>query len=73
MNTNNMQMKKTIILLAAVLLLLPAQAARKAKQSQQTDREYWCSLAYKIAQPVLGEHGQGRAPEEHENGVLSIV
>ena len=55
-----MQMKKTIILLAAVLLLLPAQAARKAKQSQQTDREYWCSLAYKIAQPVLENMAHGK-------------
>ena len=54
-----MQMKKTIILLAAVLLLLPAQAARKAKQSQQTDREYWCSLAYKMAQPVLQNMARG--------------
>ena len=53
-------MKKTIILLAAVLLLLPAQAARKAKQSQQTDREYWCSLAYKIAQPVLENMAHGK-------------
>ena len=52
-------MKKTIIILAVISLLLPAQAARKVKQSQQTDRDYWCSLAYKMAQPVLENMARG--------------
>ena len=46
-------MKRTFLIIAALALLLPLQAAKKAKQPQQTDREYWCSLAYKMAQPVL--------------------
>lgn len=44
----------------ALLLLVPTvgTAARK-KQKQQTDREYWCSVAYKIAAPVLDEMSRG--------------
>ena len=38
-------MKKTILIIAALALLLPLQAAKKAKQPQQTDREYWCSTS----------------------------
>ena len=45
-------MKRLLSLIAALVLLLPAQAAKKQK-TQQTDREYWCTLAYKMAQPVL--------------------
>ena len=52
-------MKRLIILIAALALLLPIQAAKKAKQTQQTDREYWCSLAYKMAQPVLENMAKG--------------
>lgn len=46
--------------LVALLLLVPTvgTAARK-KQKQQTDREYWCSVAYKIAAPVLDEMSRG--------------
>jgi hypothetical protein len=39
--------KKALIILAALALLLPLQA-----KSRQNDREYWCSLAWKMAQPV---------------------
>ena len=52
-------MKRIILILTAISLLLPAQAARKVKQPQQTDREYWCSLAYKMAQPVLENMSRG--------------
>ena len=45
-------MKKTLILLAALALLLPA-TAKKKQVVQQTDREYWTSIAWKMAQPVL--------------------
>ena len=40
------------------MLLLPLQAAKK-KQVQQSDREYWCTLAYKMAQPVLENMAKG--------------
>ena len=52
-------MKRTILIIAALALLLPLQAAKKAKQPQQTDRDYWCSLAYKMAQPVLENMAKG--------------
>ena len=51
-------MKRIIILTAAIVLLLPLQAAKK-KQVQQSDREYWCALAYKMAQPVLENMAKG--------------
>lgn len=44
-----------IILLAAV-----AQPAVAGKRKGQTDREYWCSLAYKMARPVLEKMADGR-------------
>ncbi len=52
-------MKKLFILVTALALLLPVQAAKKNKQAQQTDREYWCSLAWKMAQPVLENMSKG--------------
>ena len=52
-------MKRVIVLIAAIALLMPVQAAKKAKQIQQNDREYWCSLAYKMAQPVLENMAKG--------------
>ena len=51
-------MKRLYIVMAAMVLLLPLHAARKTKQ-QPSDREYWCSLAYKIAQPVLENMAKG--------------
>ena len=51
-------MKRLFIVMAAMVLLLPLHAARKAKQ-QPSDREYWCSLAYKMAQPVLENMAKG--------------
>ena len=50
-------MKKTILIAAALMLLLPVQA--KKKQVQQSDRDYWCALAYKMAQPVLENMARG--------------
>lgn len=52
-------MKRTILIIVALALLLPLQAAKKTKQPQQTEREYWCSLAYKMAQPVLENMARG--------------
>ena len=52
-------MKRSILIIAALALLLPLQAAKKTKQPQQTEREYWCSLAYKMAQPVLENMARG--------------
>lgn len=45
-----------IILLAMPLMGLQA---KKKQQAQQSDREYWCSLAYKMAEPVLSNMSRG--------------
>ncbi len=52
-------MKRVFFLLAAAVLLLPATAAKKKQTVQRTDREYWCELAYKMAQPVLENMAKG--------------
>ena len=51
-------MKKALFIVAAFLLLLPIQA-KKAKNVQPSDREYWCLLAYRMAQPVLENMAKG--------------
>ena len=51
-------MKKILLLLTAVVLLTPAMAKKK-QPTQQTDREYWAALAYKMAQPVLENMAKG--------------
>jgi len=46
---------------AIVLLALPLMGlqAKKKQQAQPSDREYWCSLAYKMAEPVLSNMSRG--------------
>ena len=51
-------MKKVIILLMALMALTPVEA-KKVKKAVQTDREYWCELTYKMAQPVLENMAKG--------------
>ncbi|MBR6828168.1 MAG: DUF2264 domain-containing protein, partial [Prevotella sp.] len=51
-------MKKAIILLVALMALTPVEA-KKVKKAVQTDREYWCELTYKMAQPVLENMAKG--------------
>ena len=56
----NYELRIKLLLLAVALMLpIPLQAAKKAKQAEQTDREYWCSLAYKMARPVLENMAKG--------------
>ena len=54
-------MRRTILLLATMMALMMSSAtmAKKVKSVQQTDREYWCSLAYRMAQPVLENMAKG--------------
>ncbi len=54
--------KPFLLLLAAILTCVtPADVfgAKNKKQQQQTDRDYWCQLAYKMAQPVLENMAKG--------------
>jgi len=47
------------ILALALLMAMPAMAAKKKQVKQQTDREYWCEQAWKMAQPVLENMAKG--------------
>ena len=51
---------KTVMMtvLLAVVPFMGIDAAKK-KSVQQSDREYWCSFAYKMAQPVLENMAKG--------------
>lgn len=50
---------KTIVMtLLLVMVPLMGMSAKK-KVQQQNDREYWCALAYKMAQPVLENMAKG--------------
>ena len=52
-------MKRSILLLATIVALMMPSTAMAKKQVKQSDREYWCSLAYKMAQPVLENMAKG--------------
>ena len=56
-------MRKTILsvlmLMAAVLVAMPADAKKKQAKQEQTEREYWCEQAWKMAQPVLENMAKG--------------
>ena len=46
--------------MTVLLALVPFMgASAKKKVQQQSDREYWCALAYKMAQPVLENMAKG--------------
>ena len=45
--------------MAAVLVALPADAKKKQAKQEQTEREYWCEQAWKMAQPVLENMAKG--------------
>ena len=47
------------IVVVALMALVPLATSAKKKAQQQNDREYWCSLAYKMAQPVLENMAKG--------------
>ena len=48
------------IMMTLVLALVPFMGiSAKKKTVQQSDRQYWCSLAYKMAQPVLENMSKG--------------
>ena len=50
---------KSLILLAVMFMIPLSGMAAKKKNAQQTDRQYWCSLAYRMAQPVLENMAKG--------------
>ena len=58
------------IMITLLLALVPFMgiSAAKKKAQQQSDRQYWCSLAYKMAQPVLENIAKG----ELQKNMLSV-
>ena len=54
-----MIMKKLTIIIAAFMMLLVPAEAKKTKKVEMSDRQYWCSQAYKMAQPVLENMAKG--------------
>jgi hypothetical protein len=52
-------MKKISLLLLVVLFFLPQMGFAK-KKVQQSDREYWSALAYKMAKPILENMAKGK-------------
>ena len=53
------KLMKSIVLLSLLILLPLTASAKKTKKTVQSDREYWSSLAYKMAQPVLENMAKG--------------
>lgn len=51
-------MKRLLLLFIALSLLIPSMA-KKPKKVEQTDREYWCQLAYQLARQVLENMSKG--------------
>lgn len=58
-----MYSRKIILLLLVLVMTMGAQAKKKVA-AQQTDREYWTALAYKMAQPVLENMAKGQLQKE---------
>ncbi len=58
------------IMITLLLALVPFMgiSAAKKKAQQQSDCQYWCSLAYKMAQPVLENMAKG----ELQKNMLSV-
>ena len=48
-----------LTVLFALLVAMPVSAGKKKQVKQQSDREYWCEQAYKMAQPVLENMAKG--------------
>ena len=48
-------MKRLLLTLTAIIAL----TAMAKPKPQQTDRQYWCQEAYKMAQPVLENMAKG--------------
>jgi len=53
-------MKKPFLILFSFLMILPVSA----KTQGETDREYWCQQAYRMAEPVLSRMSSGRLQKE---------
>ena len=66
-------MRKTLII-ALCLMIMPLAIMAKKQVKQQSDREYWCSILYTMAQPILEPMSEGRLQQAMttENGNLEL-
>lgn len=57
-----MRRNRCLALLLMAVMLLPLQeiSAKKKKESEPTDRELWCGVMYRMAQPVLSSMSEGK-------------
>lgn len=64
-------MKRTRLLLLLLVWTIPfvGVSAKKKQTVRQTDREYWCAQAYKMAEPVLSNMSRG---ELQKNMMLEL-
>ena len=59
MTKNDNPMKRVLFVALMALMALTTVEAKKVKKAVQTDREYWCEQAWKMAQPVLENMAKG--------------
>ena len=59
MTKNDSPMKRVLFVVLIALMALTTVEAKKVKKAVQTDREYWCEQAWKMAQPVLENMAKG--------------
>ncbi len=52
-------MRKTLFLLLAIVFAFIPVSAKKKTKAEMSPREYWCSRAYEMAQPVLENMSRG--------------
>ncbi len=62
-----MKTKRITVIALALLLAIPQSGVwAKKKTAVKTDREYWCELAYKMAEPVLSNMSRGELQKNME-------
>ena len=63
-----MRIHKVSLVLVALFLFISVQDVRagKKKEKEVADREYWCNLLYRIAEPVLQNMSEGKLRENME-------
>lgn len=63
-----MRTYKVSLVLVALFLFISVQDVRagKKKEKEVADREYWCNLLYRIAEPVLQNMSEGKLRENME-------
>lgn len=59
MNTN-----KILTMSVIFLMILPFQNTDAKKRKELTDRQNWCEIAYRMAEPVLRNMSEGKLQEE---------